>query len=59
MNWLVELLIEVASWPFRNRQDDRSVVGKSRLDEEADRLWKWVAVVALVMGIAVWLIFRK
>ena len=58
MDWLVELLLSLLAGPFRDAGADRSVVGKSRLDEEADRWWKWVVVAALVIGATAWFIFR-
>jgi hypothetical protein len=45
MSWLANLLIS-----FFKR--DASVVGRSRLDEEADRFWQWIVFCA-VFGIGV------
>ncbi len=60
MNWVAHLLLELLSmlWPFGHRRDDRSVVGKSRLDEETARLWKWIVFAALGIGGLIWLITR-
>ena len=57
MDWLVELLLTLITWPFRD--DTRSLVGKSRLDEENDRLWKWVAVAVIFAATIAWLVFRR
>ena len=60
MDWIFELLFEMlgALWPFGHRREDRSVVGKSRLDEETARFWWWIALAALVIGAALWLLTR-
>ncbi|MGB8166830.1 MAG: hypothetical protein WCF18_05025 [Chthoniobacteraceae bacterium] len=57
MNWLVELLLTLITWSFRD--DTRSVVGKSRIDEESDRLWKWIAVAVIIAATIAWLVFRR
>lgn len=56
MDWIIELLLALFGGSGR---EDRSVVGKSRLDEESSRLWTWIGIAAIVLGTVIWLVTRS
>ncbi len=55
---MVDLLFELLTylWPWRGHREDRSIVGKSRLDEEAARYWKWVVIAILAICAGIWIV---
>jgi hypothetical protein len=56
VDWIVELLLALFSGP---RREDRSVVGKSRIDSETSRFWTWIGVGAIAIAFLLWMIFRR